>query len=130
MKKILLVTDAWAPQVNGVVRVQDAQISYLKAHGYEVIVIEPGQFKTIPTPMYPEIRLALFARRRVAQIIEELQPDAIHDVVPHASPTIRENIFARVPAPHSCSITAIPFYGDSHDGLYGKSKEGIRINRF
>lgn len=78
MKKILLVTDAWAPQVNGVVRVQDAYISSLSAHGYEVVVIEPGQFKTIPMPMYPEIRLALFPRRRIEKVIEELQPDAIH----------------------------------------------------
>ena len=78
MKKILLVTDAWAPQVNGVVRVQDAYIARLKARGYEVVVIEPRQFHTIPTPMYPEIRLALFARRRIAKMIEELRPDAIH----------------------------------------------------
>lgn len=78
MKKILLVTDAWAPQVNGVVRVQDAQIASLKARGYEVVVIEPGQFRTVPLPMYPEIRLALFARRRIEKVIEELQPDAIH----------------------------------------------------
>src|SRR3989344_8024984 len=78
MKKILLVTDAWAPQVNGVVRVQDAQISYLKAHGYEVIVIEPGQFFTIPTPMYPEVRLALFARRRIVRVLKDERPDAIH----------------------------------------------------
>ena len=78
MKKILLITDAWAPQVNGVVRVQDAHIALLEARGYEVVVIEPGQFRTIPTPMYPEIRLALFARRRVAAMIEEQKPDAIH----------------------------------------------------
>jgi len=78
MKKILLVTDAWAPQANGVVRVQDAHIGILKARGYEVVVIEPGQFRTIPMPMYPEIRLALFARRRVARRIEELAPDGIH----------------------------------------------------
>jgi len=78
VKKILLITDAWAPQVNGVVRVQDAHIALLEARGYEVVVIEPGQFRTIPTPMYPEIRLALFARRRVAAMIEEQKPDAIH----------------------------------------------------
>ncbi|MDP1689886.1 MAG: glycosyltransferase family 1 protein [bacterium] len=78
MKKILLVTDAWAPQVNGVVRVQNAHIRALEARGCEVIVIEPGQFYTIPTPMYPEIRLALFARRRIAQMIEEVRPDAVH----------------------------------------------------
>ncbi|MCR4276466.1 MAG: glycosyltransferase family 1 protein [Candidatus Parcubacteria bacterium] len=78
MKKILLVTDAWAPQVNGVVRVQDAHILALRARGYEVAVIEPSQFFTIPMPRYPDIRLALFARRRVAKILEEVHPDAIH----------------------------------------------------
>ncbi len=78
MKKILLVTDAWAPQVNGVVRVQNAHILALEARGYEVVVIEPGQFWTVPTPMYPEICLALFARRRIAQMLEEESPDAVH----------------------------------------------------
>ncbi len=78
MKKVLLVTDAWAPQINGVVRVQNAHIRALEARGYEVIAIEPGQFHTIPTPMYPEIRLALFARRHIARIIKETRPDAIH----------------------------------------------------
>lgn len=78
MKKVLLVTDAWAPQVNGVVRVQDAHILALEARGYEVIVIEPGQFTTVPMPMYPEIRLALFSRRRIAEMIAGVRPDAIH----------------------------------------------------
>ncbi len=78
MKKILLVTDAWAPQVNGVVRVQDAYISSLKARGYDVAIVQPQLFVTMPMPLYPEIRLALFARRHVAKIIKESQPDAIH----------------------------------------------------
>ncbi|MFZ2167952.1 MAG: glycosyltransferase family 1 protein [Minisyncoccia bacterium] len=77
MKKILFVTDAWAPQVNGVVRVLQALIPLLEKRGYQVSVIEPGQFKTTPLPLYPEIRLALFPRRRVAQMIEELQPDTV-----------------------------------------------------
>jgi len=79
MKKILLVTDAAAPLVNGVVRVQDALIKEIQKRAeYKVIVIEPSQFKTVPTPMYPEIRLALFARRRMRKMIEEIAPDAIH----------------------------------------------------
>ena len=78
MKKILLVTDAWAPQVNGVVRVQDALITVLKTCGYEVAVIEPEQFVTVPLPTYSEIRVALFPRRRVAKMIAELHPDAVH----------------------------------------------------
>ncbi len=77
MKKILLVTDAWAPQVNGVVRVLDALLPIVKARGYEVTVIEPGQFKTVPLPLYPEIRLALFARRRIGAVLDELKPDAV-----------------------------------------------------
>ncbi len=76
-KKLLLVTDAWMPQSNGVVRVLQALIPILTKRGYEVTVIEPGQFKTVPLPLYPEIRLALSARRRVAEIIDELQPDAV-----------------------------------------------------
>ena len=80
MKKILLVTDAWAPQINGVTRVLNAHIDGLKKRGHEVSVIEPSQFKTMPLPMYPEIRLSLFARRRVATIIDQLKPDAIHIV--------------------------------------------------
>ena len=77
-KKILLVTDAWAPQVNGVVRVLAAHLRILEARGYEVTVVEPGQFSTVPLPLYPEIRLALFSRRRIAKLIDELRPDAIH----------------------------------------------------
>ncbi|MFZ2500671.1 MAG: glycosyltransferase family 1 protein [Minisyncoccia bacterium] len=77
MKKLLLVTDVWSPQVNGVVRVLSALIPLLAVRGYEVVVIEPGQFKTIPLLFYPEIRLALFPRRRIAKVIKELQPDAV-----------------------------------------------------
>lgn len=77
MKKILLVTDAWTPQVNGVVRVLNALLPILKARGYEVNVIEPGQFKTIPLPLYPEIRLALFPQRRIRKMVEDLRPDAV-----------------------------------------------------
>src|ERR1035437_5294218 len=77
MKKILFVTDAWAPQANGVVRVLYAIIPILEARGYSVTVIEPGQFKTVPLPSYPEIRLALFSKSRVRKVIEELKPDAV-----------------------------------------------------
>ena len=77
MKKILLVTDAWSPQVNGIVRVLQTLIPLLIAREYSVTVIEPGQFTTVPMPMYPEIRLALFAKRRVAKVLKEVQPDMV-----------------------------------------------------
>jgi glycosyltransferase involved in cell wall biosynthesis len=77
MKKILLVTDAWSPQVNGVVRVLNALIPLLEKRGYEVTIIEPSQFRTVPLPFYPEIRFAVFPRRCIKKTIETLKPDAI-----------------------------------------------------
>ncbi len=76
-KKILLVTDAWSPQTNGVVRVLNALIPLLYARGYEVMVVEPGQFSTMPLPIYPEIRLAFFARRGIRRALDEFQPDVV-----------------------------------------------------
>ncbi|MBU6214952.1 glycosyltransferase family 1 protein [Patescibacteria group bacterium] len=78
MKKILLVTDAWAPQKNGVTVVLNRFIAFLSERGYEVKVIHPELFRTVALPTYPEIHLAIFARRRVASLIREFDPDAIH----------------------------------------------------
>lgn len=76
--KILLATDAWAPQVNGVVRTLTAVSREIVAMGHRLVVVHPGMFRTFPCPLYPEIRLALGARRRVGKIIEAAAPDAIH----------------------------------------------------
>lgn len=78
MKKILLVTDAWAPQANGVVRVQETYAALLKNRGYEVVYIHPELFKNIPFPIYPEIHLALFPKRYLRKILSEMKPDAVH----------------------------------------------------
>lgn len=77
-KRILIVTDAWAPQVNGVVRTLEALAATLRQSGHDVRFITPDLFRTVPLPTYPEIKLALFAGRRVKKIIEQFQPDAIH----------------------------------------------------
>jgi glycosyltransferase involved in cell wall biosynthesis len=76
--KILLATDAWTPQVNGVVRTLTEVIRELGAMGHRVNAVHPGLFRSVPCPFYPEIRLALGARRRIANIIEAFAPDAIH----------------------------------------------------
>jgi len=76
--KICIVTDAWAPQVNGVVTTMRNTRDGLLAMGFEVVIISPDQFRTIPCPGYPEIRLALFPYRQVARQLSELQPDIIH----------------------------------------------------
>ncbi len=76
--RILIISDAWAPQVNGVVRTLAAVAGELAAMGSEAVVIGPGEFRTIPCPTYPEIRLSLFPGRRLARRIEEIAPDALH----------------------------------------------------
>lgn len=76
--KIMIVTDAWLPQVNGVVRTIQATNDELIAMGHEVCMITPLSFKTVACPTYPEIRLSLFPKRRVAKIIQSEQPDALH----------------------------------------------------
>ena len=76
--RILLVTDAWLPQVNGVVRTLQTTCAALQKAGHQVERISPETFRTVPCPSYPEIRLALFAGRTVARRIEAYRPDAIH----------------------------------------------------
>jgi glycosyltransferase involved in cell wall biosynthesis len=76
--KIALVTDAWLPQTNGVVRTLTITAEKLAEIGHEVIPITPLDFRTIPCPTYPEIRLSLFAARRVRQRLDALDPDAVH----------------------------------------------------
>jgi glycosyltransferase involved in cell wall biosynthesis len=76
--RILVVTDAWLPQVNGVVRTLDTLRTELERAGHEVVMITPDRFRTVPCPTYPEIRLALRPGRRLAAMIEAAQPCAIH----------------------------------------------------
>lgn len=76
-KRIALVTDAWAPQVNGVVQTLGKVCDELTSMGHEIHVIEPSAFRTIPCPTYSEISLAL-PGRAVARRLRELDPDHIH----------------------------------------------------
>ncbi len=76
--KITIVTDAWAPQVNGVVRTLNETITRLQAGDYDVQRISPEQFHTLPCPSYPEIRLALTLSGRVGRMIDAFTPDHIH----------------------------------------------------
>lgn len=76
--RIIIVTDAWHPQINGVVRTLTTLKQHLAAAGHEAISITPDQFRTIPCPTYPEIRLALFPGRRMARMIESFRPCVVH----------------------------------------------------
>ena len=76
--KIAIVTDAWHPQVNGVVRTLTSVSQELRDMGHEICVVSPDQFANFPCPTYPEIRLALATSRTVGAMLEEFAPDAIH----------------------------------------------------
>jgi glycosyltransferase involved in cell wall biosynthesis len=76
--RILIVTDAWAPQMNGVVRTLQTVRGELEKAGHDVQVISPDLFRNMPCPTYSEIRLALTTRRRVGRMIEAIAPDSLH----------------------------------------------------
>nr|WP_306017301.1 glycosyltransferase family 1 protein [Oceanicaulis sp. MMSF_3324] len=77
--RIMLVTDAWEPQVNGVVRTLSRTVEECRAMGHEVEVIHPGLgFKTFPLPTYPEIKMAVGARKELESRFKAFEPEAIH----------------------------------------------------
>lgn len=76
--RLALVTDAWHPQISGVVRTLSKTCEEAEKRGHQVLVISPNDYKTIPLPTYPEIRLALNARRGVTEALERFSPQAIH----------------------------------------------------
>ncbi|MFO1152466.1 MAG: glycosyltransferase family 1 protein [Rhodospirillales bacterium] len=76
--RICLVTDAWLPQVNGVVRTLQTLTDTLVRLGHDVRLLTPNAFRTVRCPSYPEIRLALALPGAVARTIDAMAPDAIH----------------------------------------------------
>jgi len=76
--RILVATDAWEPQVNGVVRTLTRVVSELKAMGHTVEVISPDQFKTFPLPTYSEIKVAIGVYEPVQERFKAFEPEAIH----------------------------------------------------
>ena len=76
--KILVATDAWHPQINGVVRTLGHVAREARALGTEIAFLAPDGFWTLPLPSYPEIRLALPAPGEVERRFDRERPDAIH----------------------------------------------------
>lgn len=76
--KLALVTDAWRPQINGVVTTLGRTRGELERWGHKVAVFSPDQYRTLPCPIYPEIRLALWPRHKLSATLDALEPDAIH----------------------------------------------------
>ncbi|HEY8964004.1 MAG TPA: glycosyltransferase family 1 protein [Alphaproteobacteria bacterium] len=76
--RILIVSDAWAPQVNGVVRTYQNIIRELENMGHTVKVIGPADFNTFALPTYKEIRLSILPDFKLKRLIEDFKPEAIH----------------------------------------------------
>src|SRR5262249_2804087 len=76
--RILIATDAWRPQVNGVVRTLFALARAAQKFGVEIKFLSPVGFWTVPVPTYPGLRLALPVRNQIARRIDTANPDAIH----------------------------------------------------
>jgi glycosyltransferase involved in cell wall biosynthesis len=76
--RIAIVTDAWSPQVNGVVNTLKATSRQLRSSGHSVLMVTPENMKTFSCPTYPEIKLAYKPYARVAAQLEEFDPDCIH----------------------------------------------------
>jgi glycosyltransferase involved in cell wall biosynthesis len=78
MMRVLIATDAWHPQVNGVVRTLTMMADAAKAFGVEVSFLTPASFRTFAMPSYPDLRLALPYQAKIARLIAEARPDSIH----------------------------------------------------
>ncbi len=76
--KIVIVTDAWEPQVNGVVNTLGQTRKHLQLIGHQVVMLTPEKFKRVPCPSYSSIELAVLPYKKVAQFLRNANPDAIH----------------------------------------------------
>jgi glycosyltransferase involved in cell wall biosynthesis len=76
--RILVATDAWHPQVNGVVRTLIMMAEAATALGADVSFLTPLSFRTVAMPSYPDLRLALPRPAKIARLIEDARPDSIH----------------------------------------------------
>jgi glycosyltransferase involved in cell wall biosynthesis len=76
--RILVATDAWHPQVNGVVRTLTNMAEAARAFGVEISFLTPQSFRTFAMPSYPDLRLALPYQAKIARLIAEARPDSIH----------------------------------------------------
>lgn len=78
MEKIAIVTDAWHPQINGVVTTLNQTVSNLTNLGYMVEMVTPLGFRSVPCPSYPEISLALATSRAVGKRLFAFEPNYVH----------------------------------------------------
>jgi glycosyltransferase involved in cell wall biosynthesis len=121
--KIAIATDAWFPQVNGVVRTLAATVAELDRRGYEVELITPERFATVPLPGYSSIRLALAPRYNARKLLDAFAPDVVH--IPTEGPIGWS-------ARSWCQSRDVPFTSAFHTRFpdYAALRTGISAERF
>lgn len=121
--RIAICTDAWHPQVNGVVRTLATTVDRLIARSHEVELITPGQFCTMPLPGYSEIRLAMAPRFGTRRTLADFAPDIVH-------------IATEGPIGWSarswCKANAVPFTTAFHTRFpeYAAARTGLKPEHF
>ena len=78
LTRILIITDAWLPQMNGVVRSIEALVREAPTLGVEIEILAANEFCTVPLPTYPQVRVAVTGPGEVRRRIEKLKPDFIN----------------------------------------------------
>lgn len=121
--KIAIATDAWYPQVNGVVRTLAATVAELDRRGYEVELITPERFTTMPLPGYASIRLAMAPRFSARRMLDAFAPDIVH--IPTEGPIGWS-------ARGWCLARDVPFTSAFHTHFpeYAALRTGISAERF
>jgi glycosyltransferase involved in cell wall biosynthesis len=135
--RVLIATDAWRPQINGVVRSLEAMAEEAPHFGAEVAFLTPDMFRSVPMPTYPEIRLSLTSAHQVSRIIRDVAPDHVHIATegPIGFATRRaclhegrgfttsyhtrfpEYVSARIPVPEAWSYSVLRRFHSSGQGL-------------
>ena len=107
--RILVATDAWHPQVNGVVRTLTTMAEAARSLGVEVSFLTPQSFRTFAMPSYPDLRLALPNGAKIGRLIADARPDSIH-IATEGTGAARRSGSVQVMIsnrPSSCSASAV-----------------------
>ncbi len=109
--RLLIATDAWYPQINGVVRSIERLIEQAGEHAAEVMLITPEDFSSVPLPSYPEIRLALCRPARIVRELQRLRPTHIHIATEGPIGHVTRRLCVRHDLPFTtCYHTRLPEY--------------------
>ncbi|MEZ5860500.1 MAG: glycosyltransferase family 1 protein [Geminicoccaceae bacterium] len=109
--RLLIVTDAWYPQLNGVVRSIERMMELAAGCGAEIALLTPQHFRSVPLPSYPEIRLALARPGRLARLIARLAPTHVHIATEGPLGILTRRLCVRHGLPFTtCVHTRLPDY--------------------